>query len=184
LNERAQVYAIALGIEIGGDSNIPMMTPTEEELATLATTPINEGQNAAIPASEQATACPVVNTQLVVDDPNTVDYVQRYNEIVLGERPINWGNMVLLGMIGLVVLGGGSFVIYNEVRLSRQSRENAIIEGEYPAEVVEMLPDIARLKPKARKTLENILNNPEKTGKVLDLIDAVVSGEKTEEGRQ
>jgi hypothetical protein len=183
LNERAQVYAIALGIELGSDGNAPTVvtTPIDESFATLATTPIHEEQNAALPVAEEATDCPAVNTQLIVNDPNTVDYVQRYNEIVLGERPVNWGNMILIGMIALVGLGGGSFVIYNEVKLSRQSRETTIIEGEYPAEVMEMLPDIMSLKPKTRKSLKNILNKPTKTDKVLGLIDAVVSDEETED---
>jgi hypothetical protein len=188
LMERAQVYAVTLGIEIGGSASNPTLVtaPINTDLATLVTTPIHEEaalieQAAVVPVAEQATACPVIDTQLAVDDPNLVDYAQRYNEIVLGERPINWGNITLIGMIGLVVLGGGSFVIFNEVRLSRLSRETVKIEGEYPADVVEMLPDIVRLKPQTRKTLENILNNPEKTDKVLGLIDAAVSDEETEE---
>ena len=43
-----------------------------------------------------------------------VDYAQRYNEIVLGERPVNWGNIALIGLIALVVVGGGGFVLFNE----------------------------------------------------------------------
>jgi hypothetical protein len=189
LMERAQVYTSVLGVSLGGDSDSPTLvtTPVDAELATLTTTPVeeaapaSEGQSAAVPAAEQATACPVLDRQLVLDDPNTVDYVQRYNEIVLGERPVNWGNIALVGMIVLVAFGGGSFVVFNEVRRSRLSRETVTIEGEYPADVVAMLPDIVRLKSKTRQSLKNILNHPEKTDKVLGLIDAVVSDEETEE---
>jgi hypothetical protein len=53
-------------------------------------------------------------------------------------------------------------------------------EGEYPADVVEMLPKIAGLKAKTRKSLKNVLDNPKKADKVLDLMDAVIS-EKTDE---
>ena len=189
LTDRAQVYATTLGIEIGGGASSPLLVPTtvDSELATLVTTPAqdetttNDGQNAALPTVEQATACPAIDTQLVVDDPNAVDYVQRYNEIVLGERPVNWGNITLIGLIALVAVGGGSFVVYNEVRLSRSSRETVKVEGEYPADVVDMLPNIVNLKPKTRKSLKNILTKPEKTDKVLGLIDAVVSDEGSEE---
>jgi hypothetical protein len=193
LMERAQVYATTLGITLGDDGSDPTLvtTPIDEDLATLATTPIetpneneapvSEEQSAAVPAAEQATVCPVVDTQVVVDDPNMVDYVHRYNQIVLGEYPVNWGNVALIGMIGVVVLGGGSFAVFNEVRRSRAARETVKIEGEYPADVVEMLPDIVSLKPQTRKSLKNILNNPEKTDKVIGLIDAVVSDEDTEE---
>jgi hypothetical protein len=100
---------------------------------------------------------------------------------VLGERPVNWGNITLIGLIALVAVGGGSFVVYNEVRLSRSSRETVKVEGEYPADVVDMLPNIVNLKPKTRKSLKNILTKPEKTDKVLGLIDAVVSDEGSEE---
>ena len=53
-------------------------------------------------------------------------------------------------------------------------------EGEYPNDLVEMLPAIARLKPKARKSIKNILENPRKTKELLGLID-VVSDKKTKE---
>jgi hypothetical protein len=47
------------------------------------------------------------------------------------------------------------------------------VEEEYPADVVEMLPQIAGLKADARKSLKNVLEN-KKAAKVLDLMDAVV----------
>ena len=46
-----------------------------------------------------------VSAAMVVDDPNVVDYAQRYNEIVLGQNPTNWGNIVLVIMIGLIAVG-------------------------------------------------------------------------------
>ena len=66
---------------------------------------------------------------MVVNDPNLVDYVQRYNEIVLGERPVNWGNIILIGLIGLVVVGGGGFVIFNEMRLRLASADDQAGRG-------------------------------------------------------
>jgi hypothetical protein len=44
-----------------------------------------------------------------------------------------------------------------------------------------MLPAIAGLKSKSRKSLKNILDNPVKTEEVLSLIDVVVSDKKNEE---
>jgi hypothetical protein len=41
-----------------------------------------------------------------------------------------------------------------------------------------MLPAIAGLKSKSRKSLKNVLANPQKAEKVLGLMDAVVSDEK------
>jgi hypothetical protein len=116
-----------------------------------------------------------------VDDPNLVDYAQRYDEIVLGRRPVNWGNVILIVMIGVLVVGGGGFVIANERLVKVSFGDTKKVEGEYPSDVVEMLPAIAGLKPPARKSLKNILENPGKTEKVLGLIEAVISDKKTEE---
>jgi hypothetical protein len=88
--------------------------------------------------------------------------------------------MILIGMISLIVVGGGGFVITREKLVSVSFGDTRKAEGEYPADVVEMLPQIAGLKSKTRKSLKNVLNNPKKTDKVLDLMDAVVS-EKPEE---
>jgi hypothetical protein len=116
----------------------------------------------------------------VVDDPNAVNYAANYNEIVLGKKPINWGNMILLGMIGLMLVGGGGFVIMREKLVNVTFGDTRKVEGEYPADVIEMLPQIAGLKSQARKSLKNVLDNPKKADKVLNLMDAVVS-EKPEE---
>jgi hypothetical protein len=183
LTERAQVYAIALGIEIGGEAASPEPTslpPTPVQVEAV----VPEAQAAALPAAEQpdqAEVCSPLDTQLAVDDPNMVDYAQRYNQIVLGEQPVNWGNMVLIGLIALVALGGGGFVVFNEMRLSRSSIETAVLQGEYPAEAVETLLSIARLKTRSQKSLQHILSNPEKADKVLGLIDEVVSDSKPQE---
>ena len=183
LMERAQVYATTLGVTLGGDMSEPTPVATAVEEEVPASEPAAETEQAAVvaPVAEQETACPAAPVELAYDDPNLVDYVQRYNQIVLGEQPVNWGNITLVGMIALLVLGGGSFVLFNEVRRSKAMNETATIEGEYPADVVEMLPDIVRLKSKTRSSLKNILNNPEKTDKVIGLIDAVVSDDNPEE---
>ena len=78
-------------------------------------------------------------------------------------------------------LQGGGFVIINEIRLSNASAAMKKVEGEYPADVVEMLPAIAGLKAGSRKSLKNILNNPKKTDKVLGVIDTLVSDDSTQE---
>lgn len=190
LDERAAVYTAVLGVDMGTGN---------EALATLATTPI--GEEAAPPADESAEAveaaapvveqpaadqvasvdCAPIDTQLAVNDPNVVDYVQHYNQVVLGEYPVNWGDVALIGIIALVVLGGGGFVLFNETRLHRISEQTSAVEGEYPADVVEMLPALTNLKPQARKSLKNILSRPEKSDRLLGLIDAAVSKDDTEE---
>ncbi len=72
--------------------------------------------------------------------------LQNYNEIVLGKKPINWGNMILIGMIGLMVVGGGGFVVTREKLVNVKFGDTRKVEEEYPADVVEMLPKIAGLE--------------------------------------
>lgn len=178
LTERAQVYAVALGVDVGSGGPNQVSTTSVPPGGGAAT---NEQPANPAPAIQQPVVSAPASTQLVVNDPNLVDYVQRYNQIVLGEYPVNWGNIILFGLIGLVVVGGGGFVVFNEMRLSRASAATKKVEGEYPAEVVDMLPAIAGLKSQTRQALKKILANPQKTDKVLGLIDAVVSEEKAGE---
>jgi hypothetical protein len=166
LEARAQVYATALGVTLGSGS----ATPTS-------------GESDAAPISAEAAPAPASDmgcNDIVVDDPDAVDYVQNYDEIVLGKKPINWGNSILVGMIGLVVVGGGGFVVTREKLVNVKFGDTRKVEDEYPADVVEMLPKIANLKTGARKSLKNVLNDPKKADKVLDLIDEIVSDGKEE----
>lgn len=117
---------------------------------------------------------------MVVDDPNAVNYSQNYDEIVLGKKPINWGNSILMVMIGMMVVGGGGFVIRREKLVNISFGDTRKAEGEYPADVLEMLPQIAGLKIKTRKSLKNVLDHPKKADQVLDLMHAVIT-EKTDE---
>jgi len=166
LQTRAQVYATVLGIEIGAGAEATSADPVPAADEPASTVP--------------STSAPVT-TELDVDDPNLVDYAQRYNEIVLGKKPVNWGNVILIVMIGMLAVGGGGFVIINEKLVKVSFGDTKTVEGEYPGDVVDMLPAIAGLKPQARKNLKNILDNPRKTEKILGLIGEIVSDQKIEE---
>ena len=181
LMERAEVYATILNVKLGSAESTPNPTaPTNTPAAAVGEVQATQPPAVVQPTSQPAVNAPT-NNEVVVNDPNTVDYVQRYNEIVLGERPVNWGNIILIGLIGLVIVGGGGFVIFNELHLRPPSVKMATVEGQYPTDVVEMLPAIAQLKLQTRKVLRNILNNPKKTDKVLNVIDSLVSDEDAEE---
>jgi len=165
LQERAQVYAIAMGVEL-------------DDSASQASVAVAVDSK---PSSPQTALSAPVTTELDIDDPNLVDYTQRYNEIVLGKKPVNWGNAILLGLIGLVAVGGGGFVLTREKLVKVSFGDTRKVEGEYPAEVVEILPSIADLKPKSRKSLKTVLENPKKAEKILGLMEAVASDEEIEE---
>jgi hypothetical protein len=176
VNERAQVYAKALNISLGGPTTSQNPVHPTATPGTSSTPPAAQATVSALVSQPVSVSVPASN-EVVVNDPNAVDYVQRYNEIVLGERPANWGNIILAVLIGLIVLGGGGFVILNEVRLRTATKR---VEGEYPAEVVDMLPAIAGLKPQSRQSLRNILRHPQQSEKVLGLVDNLVSDDNEE----
>jgi len=155
LMDRAQVYADTLGIEIGTSSASAAGGETADSAETASS-----GVGLRAP------------TELEVDDPNLVDYSQRYEEVAYG-TPMNIGNAILAGLIGLIVLGGGAFVIYNEGWLGVDYESI----DEYPAEVVEILPKVTKLSPPTRKKLEKALDNPEKVEKILSELDDTEEGE-------
>jgi hypothetical protein len=167
---RAQVYATALGVALGSGSAAPASGSSDAAPASANSAP------AAASSSTSGQSC----NDIVVDDPNAVNYTQNYDEIVLGKKPINWGNSILMAMIGLMVVGGGGFVATREKLINVKFGDTRKVEEEYPADVVEMLPKIAGLKAGARKSLKNVLDNPKKADKVLDLMEAVVSEEEEE----
>ena len=171
LEARAQVYATALGVTLDSGSAAPTSGASDAAPVSADSAPVA----AASTTTDQS--C----NDIVVDNPDAVNYVQNYDEIVLGKKPINWGNSILIGMIGLVVVGGGGFVVTREKLINVKFGDTRKVEEEYPADVVEMLPKIVELKAGTRKSLKNVLDNPKKADKVLDLMDAVVSESEDEE---
>jgi hypothetical protein len=158
LDARAQVYADALGVTVGSGGAAPAP-------ATSDAVPVAVDSAASVPSSNSC-------NEVVVDDPNVIDYAANYDEIVLGKTPTNWGNMILIGMIGLMLVGGGGFVVTREKFINVKFGDTKAVDAEYPTDVVDMLPKLAELKPDARKSLKNVLEN-KRADKVLDLMDAV-----------
>ena len=163
LDARAQVYADALGITVGSGAAAPAAAGSDPA-------PVAVDSAASAPSSSSC-------NEVVVDDPNAIDYAANYEEIVLGKKPINWGNNILLGMIGVMLVGGGGFVVTREKLINVKFGDTKNVDAEYPADVVEMLPKITALKADKRKALKNVLEN-KKADKVLDLMDAVTQKEE------
>jgi len=124
-----------------------------------------------------------------VNSDDLVNYVEQYNATVLGHTPTNWGNVILVALIVLLLVGGGGFMIFNEKLVRVRFKVSfggtrKLPDGhasEYPGDVLDMLPALTSLNPKARRSLKKILDKPEKTDKVLHLIDEVISDSKPEE---
>jgi hypothetical protein len=157
----AQEYATTLGVTLGEAGSAPVSgTPeaTAVSTSTVETEPSGGG--------------------IVISEPGTIDYVQQYNETVLGEVSINWGNVILVVLILGILLGGGAFVYWNERRRKGlkglytkkgiQPVEGVVpvVEG-YTSEVTELLPFIAKLNPVGLHALKRILANPEQANEML-----------------
>lgn len=157
LDERAQVYASTLGVEVGMGSNASAgASPNAEEPST----PIEPGASS--------------ETSLVVRQP-TIDYVQQYNETVLGQaKPINWGNVILIIMAFALLVGGGIFIYFNERKLRGVTKPAEVVEvsqpinpGDFPSEVIALMPQIAALNPMGRRALHHLLTDPETASSLL-----------------
>jgi hypothetical protein len=116
---------------------------------------------------------------IVVSQPGSIDYVQQYQQTVLGEHPINWGNVILVVIILAFLLGGGAFIYWNERRrrglkgfFTSKAPETPVegqipmVEG-YSSEVTELLPLMAKLNPGGLHALKRILANPDQANEML-----------------
>ena len=163
LQARAEVYASALGVQVQTGAAAPAATSGAPNAATPAA------------ASEQP-AAPVAAAP--VDSANLVDYVERYDENALGRSPTNWGNVILLVLIGAMVIGGGGLVLTREGLVRVSFKDTKPITGEYPDDVVDMVPDLAKLKARARKSLQHMLKKPEAAADLLDAVDRLTNDEE------
>jgi hypothetical protein len=160
--EKAEVYAVALGVEVGSGGGSAGVAP--------------QGPSTSDEGTQAETVVEIASPETVTE--GLVDFNRRYEETVLGKRSINWGNVILGIMIAGVAVGGGSFVFWNERRI-RAAAEPAVemedeaapmpilaIEGISP-EVSALLPQIEALNPLGRKALAKLLENPEQASDLL-----------------
>ncbi len=159
----AQEYATTLGVTLGAAGPTQAaVTPqaTEVTTGTVGTTSSSGGGG------------------IVVSQPGTIDYVQQYQQTVLGVHPINWGDVIVVVLILAVLFGGGAFIYWNERRLrglkgfftpkAAAPMEGIVptVEG-YSSEISALLPLIAKLNPMGLHALKRILSNPEQANEML-----------------
>ncbi len=168
---KAQIYGTTLGVTISAGASAPTQAVSQPASSTTPAAP-------AAPAA--APAAPAV----AIPTGNMVDYTQRYNETVLGQEPVNVGNVILIVMIAAMLFGGGYFVLRREGWVSisfqdtRQIQATKTVPDGYPTDVVEMVPELAKLKPEARRNLRQILAKP---GNAAELFASIVKLIKPEE---
>ena len=163
---RAQLYADTLGIKIG--SMASTLSATESQPPVAAPAPASVSQPVA------ATAAPAAAVPAV----DMVDYSQRYEEVTSGKKPANVGNIIIIVMIAGLVLGGGFFIAHREGWIKVSFQETKTIQGSYPADVVDMVPALARLKPTAREHLRQVLSKPATAAELFALATKLAKQEQ------
>ena len=170
LMEVSEVYAVALGVTIGEGGD----TPADGGAATDSNAATDDGsatESETATTSSSSTTSMSASNEMVVNDPNTVDYVERYDELVLGITPKNWGNIALVGLIAVTIVAGGVFIIKNE-NLFGGGGETAV-SNTYPADAVAMLPQITEMNNGGRNALGRLLQKPKEAGHLFQSISKV-----------
>jgi hypothetical protein len=166
---KAQIYATTLGQQVGtGGSTSAAATSQPGSSAAAA------GTTEAAPTAAPAVAVPAADM---------VDYSQRYDVVALGKTPLNIGNIILIAIVLVLVLGGGFFVLRREgmINISFEDPKRVPVQKKYPADVVEMLPGLSRLKPDSRRILQTILAKPQVAADLLASIDKLTHEESAGE---
>jgi hypothetical protein len=150
---RAQIYADTLGIKVNSLAATLAATTNPPTAATTApTVAVAAAPAEVVPAAEM------------------VDYSQRYDEAVLGKKPVNVGNIIAIVLIAVLALGGGFFVLRREGWIKVSFQETKVIQGSYPADVVDMVPEIAKLKPATRQNLRQIISKPATAAELFSVV--------------
>jgi hypothetical protein len=164
---KAQVYATTLGVTVGSGGTAPTVVAGQLAASTTAV----------------ATVVPVAQAA-VVPVADMVDYSQRYDEVALGKKPANIGNIILSVLIAVLVLGGGFFIARREGWFKVSFQDTKAIQGSYPADVVDLVPELAKLKPVARKNLRKILSKPATATELFALVTKLTSKEESPEEKK
>lgn len=151
---KAQIYATTLGVTISDNTTAPSSTTGQPPVAATA-----------VPV-----AVPVAASAALVPASDLVDFSQRYNQVALGQQPLNIGNLILILMIAGMLFGGGYFVLRREGWVKVSFQETKTIQGSYPADVIDLVPELTKLEPAARKNLRQILSKPATAAELFALI--------------
>ena len=167
LQARSNVYTAALGIPaVSIGAQAAAASPANAA-------PPAESNPATAPAAPAAPAVPA----LAPNDPNLVDYVARYNQEVLNQRPTNWGNLILTALLVLLVGAGIFFVNRREGWISISFREKKAAQREYPEDVLNIAERAAQLSTGTRKSLLRLLSKPTATSELLAALDRLSADE-------
>jgi hypothetical protein len=166
---RAQIYATTLGIKVNSLKATLEATANAPAAAAVAPGTIATSAPASSATAALAAAVPAANM---------IDYSQRYNEVALGKKPVNIGNIIAITLIAALLLGGGFFIARREGWFKVSFQDTKTIQGSYPADVVDMVPGLAKLEPAARQDLRQIIAKPATAAELFALVTKLTGHEE------
>jgi hypothetical protein len=116
-----------------------------------------------------------------VSSADLVDYVARYNQEVLHRQPTNWGNVILIGLVVLLALGGAYFVNHREGWISIAFTEKKPLAREYPEDVADIAAQVAKLNRVSRESLAHLLDKPAALSELLSALDRLSADDASAE---
>jgi hypothetical protein len=152
---KAEKYATALGVTIGTSSNNSAKPP--------AATPAEPSQSASQPTPQAAQ--PAASQPMLATTPTSnviIDYVALYR--ATQSVPPSTGTAVVSLLLAATVVGGGTFVFWNEMRL-RAKRRGPVSAASVPAtdersqELAQLLPMLEKLDAQALRGLRAFLSS-------------------------
>lgn len=149
-SDKAQIYATTLGISLANAD--PTVAPT------LAPTQVATASSSS--ASALATQTTDINSPSKVEALPVLDYIEQYDLAMAARQKTNWSNILLAIFAGILVVVGGSYGITRLGWVNVSFADTKQAQGEYPADLVDMLPELARLKPEARTALCHMIKKP------------------------
>jgi len=155
LQARADVYAAKLGVTASLNA-----APETQASASAAPTAAPPAANVSAPPPQAAPS----------DSADVVDYVARYNQEVLHRGSTNWGNLILIGVLLLLLLGGLFLVNRREGWVSISFTEKKPLGKEYPEDIAKIADQVEKLSPAARRSLTKLLTKPGALGELLAAI--------------
>ena len=146
---KAEPYAKTLGVTIGAGS------PQAPTGSSAPSTPVPQQPAQQQPSSAQPVAATPTSNQIV-------DYVAQYR--AENPKPLSAGTLITGLLFGLTVVGGGSFVAWNEKRLllmPRRSASTATVTttDERTQELAQILPLLEKMDAQTLRALRTILSN-------------------------
>lgn len=175
---KAQVYAAALGVDVGTGGSSGAATDSGSASTSSDAAPTEPPTQ---PASEQTT---------LVGGPGVIDFNQQYAETVEGQVALNWGNVILGVLVAITAIGGGAFVYFNEKKLRKsqvpipnlqspisasqpESKVESLAVAGLRPDVAELLPQLQKLDARALRALKKITADPDVASELLHTVSRI-----------